>query len=808
MRSPFKFLDSYGADDAAVFFGRTAEVEALYKLTFETGLILLYGASGTGKTSVISCGLANRFDASDWLEVPVRRRADLNASLVEAIHARAKTPIEPGEPLTNMVQSLYLDYFRPIFLIFDQFEELFILGSDEERAKLVADLAVLLASNVNCKVIISIREEYIALLQSFEREIPTLFDHRLRIEAMGASRVVQIVVKMCAAYDIQLQHGEATAAKIVARLGTGRAIQLTYLQVYLDRLWRKAAAEVDPIVFDDALVDDAGEMADVMGQFLDEQITTIQHAIGSREIEPLAVRHLLEEFATLEGTKEPLAPQDIYARRPEAAEWIDRCLMLLEQSRILREVDGLYELAHDSLAGQIAERRSDDRKAVLRIEKIVRDRLFAFGQTGTYLSSDEVAFVNRASESVRFTEAERAFLVASADHNRANEALRLEEIRIQELREKENKLFKRFKNRINLFQIFVAAISIIFFTTVPESYHFFGMDRYNLDVKIEDFLRTRFITKVDQDDRIVLVEITEETRAALGVGNVFPRASLALALKNIDSLGAKKIGVDIYIDQPESGDNELRDVIEKINTPIYFYRLDSVKHYVDPWRVQYNVGFFENSNRTSSSVYLVHDSIITDPDSVVRRWPSTLGQDYMPAKLAGLKAKPGATINFRDAKLADRPVFVSLPVDLFFDKETSMVLADAIRGKIVILGYGTPDEFIYAPGDRGMSRPEVIAHMAAQALDKSWKIQIQEWVIWLLKILMIAAGAFAAIVSNGKYRIILCLVQTASIIYLPFMLDRASYDIMDVPMVALFMLWVSSYILIRAFRSYRSLKSA
>lgn len=802
MRSPFKFLDSYGADDAAVFFGRTAEVEALYKLTFETGLILLYGASGTGKTSVISCGLANRFDASDWLEVPVRRRADLNASLVEAIHARAKTPIESGEPLTNMVQSLYLDYFRPIFLIFDQFEELFILGSDEERAKFVADLAELLASNVNCKVIISIREEYIALLQSFEREIPTLFDHRLRIEAMGASRVAQIVVKMCAAYNIELQHGEATAASIVARLGTGRAIQLTYLQVYLDRLWRKAAAEGDPIVFDDALVDDAGQMADIMGQFLDEQIATIQHAIGSSEIEPLAVRHLLEEFATLEGTKEPLVPQDIHARRPEAPEWIDRCLMLLEQSRILREVDGLYELAHDSLAGQIAERRSDDRKAVLRIEKIVRDRLFAFDQTGTYLSNDEVAFVNRASEDVRFTETERAFLAASADHNRANEALRLEEIRIQEKREKENQLLKGLENRMKIFQIVIAAISIIFF----------GLGSYDFEKRIGDLIIRYTNNNYDEDKRIVLMKITNETISSVGEGGLLPRENLAEALKSIDSMGAKKIAVDVLIDWPASGDNELRDAIEHINTPIYFYKFDDKEVFDDNFgKIEYNKMFFENPKKRNSSLNLVYDPIIPDSDSVVRRWPSTQGRKYMAEQLAGLKAESGVAIDFRDSRFSDLPVFSSVPIDLFlnkdFDKDVAGFLGDLVRGKIVIIGYDKPEMNISVPNGRTMSTPEVIAHMTAQALDKSWTTQLQEWAIWLMKFVLVAAGALTALVGDRKVRVIFSVVQIMLIISLPFLLIHASYDILNLPMVSLFMLWISSYILVRALRSYRYMKS-
>ncbi len=46
--SPFKFLHAYQKDDIDLFFGRNEETEALYEMTYDTDLILLYGASGTG----------------------------------------------------------------------------------------------------------------------------------------------------------------------------------------------------------------------------------------------------------------------------------------------------------------------------------------------------------------------------------------------------------------------------------------------------------------------------------------------------------------------------------------------------------------------------------------------------------------------------------------------------------------------------------------------------------------------------------------------------------------------------------------
>ena len=78
MTSPFKFLDAYEQRDKPVFFGRDAEIEQLYRLVFETNLVLVYGQSGTGKTSLIQCGLANRFAETDWFQLFVRRTDNIN----------------------------------------------------------------------------------------------------------------------------------------------------------------------------------------------------------------------------------------------------------------------------------------------------------------------------------------------------------------------------------------------------------------------------------------------------------------------------------------------------------------------------------------------------------------------------------------------------------------------------------------------------------------------------------------------------------------------------------------------------------
>lgn len=129
MISPFKFLDAYELRDHDVFFGRDEEIDNLYDMVFQTQLLLIHGLSGTGKTSLIQCGLANRFTGADWLPLFIRRGNDFNVSIKQAVINALPLEVQPSQnDFRTNVSTLYSQFLRPVYLILDQFEELFILG--------------------------------------------------------------------------------------------------------------------------------------------------------------------------------------------------------------------------------------------------------------------------------------------------------------------------------------------------------------------------------------------------------------------------------------------------------------------------------------------------------------------------------------------------------------------------------------------------------------------------------------------------------------------------------------------------------
>lgn len=80
MKSPFKFLNSYTREDREIFFRREQEINELYRHVFESKIILVYGISGTGKSSLIHYRLTGKIKESNCLPINDRRGVDKIAS--------------------------------------------------------------------------------------------------------------------------------------------------------------------------------------------------------------------------------------------------------------------------------------------------------------------------------------------------------------------------------------------------------------------------------------------------------------------------------------------------------------------------------------------------------------------------------------------------------------------------------------------------------------------------------------------------------------------------------------------------------
>ena len=413
VKSPFKFLDSYTISDRDIFFGRDQEITDLYRKVFESKILLVYGVSGTGKSSLINCGLASKFDESDWLPVNVRRGNNIIESLEEGINKQAITPLKKNLTFTEKLQSIYLDHFKPVYLLFDQFEELFIFGSAEERKEFVELINEIVRSKIQCRIILVIREEFLAGITEFEEKLPEIFSNRFRVEKMKRGNAIFAVEGPCRFNNIKTEKG--FSEELIDKLcPSGNEIELTFLQIYLDRIFRLSVTgqKEGELEFSKEILTKAGSVSDLLGQFLEEKIKEMEN--------PDTGMAILKSFVSVQGTRRQMTEEEILdsigafgtvISRPDLLKYLTKFVDL----RILRERNevGYFELRHDALASKIFEKFTAIEKDIIEVKQFIENAYSAYEKRGKLFTEDDLKYIGPYEDKLFLNRQLKQFLTDS-----------------------------------------------------------------------------------------------------------------------------------------------------------------------------------------------------------------------------------------------------------------------------------------------------------------------------------------------------------------------------------------------------------
>jgi len=202
---PFPGLSAYRTEQAPVFFGREEETarirERLASVTQRSpALLLLLGASGTGKSSIVRAGLVPQIEAegdSRWLVIgPFNPGPDPFAALDRALFTHlsreatwAVTGKNPSAPtktiLAEKIRWLQSRTESTILLVFDQFEELLDERSDKGCLFLELLEEIIRSSAQALVILATMRTNCLDLLQS----------HSPTLAGMAATHIVQPIHK-------------------------------------------------------------------------------------------------------------------------------------------------------------------------------------------------------------------------------------------------------------------------------------------------------------------------------------------------------------------------------------------------------------------------------------------------------------------------------------------------------------------------------------------------------------------------------------------------------------------------------------
>ncbi len=209
-KPPYRGLMGYRVDDAEWFFGRDRLVRQLATMLEKQRFVAVFGASGSGKSSLLRAGL-----------IPAMSRAGF-------------TPVvtTPGDVTPSGV-----------LLVVDQFEELFTLCADPvERARFVDRLAGLVASGDGAtRVVLGVRADFYARCTELPVLARLLAGANVPVGPLDADELRQVVTEPARQAGLSVER--ALVTKILAD-AAGQPGALPLVSHALQETWRQRRGDV------------------------------------------------------------------------------------------------------------------------------------------------------------------------------------------------------------------------------------------------------------------------------------------------------------------------------------------------------------------------------------------------------------------------------------------------------------------------------------------------------------------------------------------------------------------------------------
>ncbi|MFY9610837.1 MAG: AAA family ATPase [Blastocatellia bacterium] len=242
---PYVGLDAFR--DRTFFFGREADIQALLAQLQSVSLLVVLGASGSGKSSLVIGGVLPALAAEAPGLCVIPSFVPGNTVLEHLADAVRQSPCGVGADVAAEVAALRQDPAhlrarvggagaRPVVITIDQFEEVFTLSDQADREALVANLADLLKAGRGHRVILTMREEFRSRIVELQALSPNLGDAWYSMRPMAYAELKAAVEKPAALVNLQFQSG--IADDLVKKV-LGQAAALPLMQFTLRALWEK-----------------------------------------------------------------------------------------------------------------------------------------------------------------------------------------------------------------------------------------------------------------------------------------------------------------------------------------------------------------------------------------------------------------------------------------------------------------------------------------------------------------------------------------------------------------------------------------
>lgn len=405
-----KPFETYQQD---IFKGRDLDIVNFFRLVKLEQLVVLHGKSGLGKSSLLNAGITPLVEKKNYDAIRVRFQAHQpSRSEKSPLLITQESIRKQSQPQSTFLDQLILNEAsiwhdikehqilnrgnKGLVLIFDQFEELFtypedqviefaenmaevILGiipqrywdameriSDEDESVLEQSDLEVFQSDMNIKVIISIRSDQLHLLDQIKVFLPSIHQHTYVLEPLtreGATSAIVEPGKMQGDFITPpLEYEEAALNEVLDYLSQDgqEDIESNQLQIVCEALEKKAHSDGSHVV----KLEHTNKLKEIVQKHYEEKIESLPEEYQQD------VRIMIQEglvFTDEENQRRLSLFEGVILSEYNIT--TDILNQLVNSHLLRREIvrgDTYYELSHDTLLVPVIKardlRREDERK--------------------------------------------------------------------------------------------------------------------------------------------------------------------------------------------------------------------------------------------------------------------------------------------------------------------------------------------------------------------------------------------------------------------------------------------------------------
>ena len=387
--TPYVGPRPFGRDEKDLFFGRDRETRDLCSLVVAHPIVLLYAASGVGKSSLLNAGLIPLLEARGCEVLPparvggripdaIKNTEVNNVYVFNVLSSWAGPSVDPKELVKVDIASFLASrphrkdqagepVLRVAFL--DQFEELFTFAPERwhEREAFIRQLAKALEDDPLLRVVLVMRRENLAQLETYAPLLPQGLRTRFALDQLEPKTAQQAVEGPLARTNRRIE--PEASERLVQQLRkitvrgaggedvetVGPSVEPVQLQVACAKLWDDLPPDVHTITA--AHIETYGDVDIALKRFYDDALNAAATKTG---VSKDRLRLWVDRYLITPG-----GTRGMVYRGPEQTGREERAIPnaavdVLEEKHLIRAEaraggDRWYELTHDRFVGPIKD---------------------------------------------------------------------------------------------------------------------------------------------------------------------------------------------------------------------------------------------------------------------------------------------------------------------------------------------------------------------------------------------------------------------------------------------------------------------